>query len=72
MLRHIVIIIVVKKTLKKVQVSNITQINDLIYIGVAVVIELIGIKNNLGNRRIYGWKDVWKDKLNSWIRMLAI
>lgn len=54
MLRHIVIIIVVKKTLKKVKVSNITQINDLIYIGVAVVIELIGIKNHLGNRRIYG------------------
>lgn len=54
----------VDKILAKVQVSDITQINDLIYAGSALVTELIGIRKSSEKQKHPRGKSVYKDKLN--------
>ena len=53
----------VDKVMNKIEVGNITELNDLVYAETAVVIEMLGVKNRKSTGIEPWWNmEEWKDK----------
>ena len=51
------------KVMNKIEVCNITELNDLVYAETAVVTEMLGVKNKKSTGIEPWWKmEEWKDK----------
>ena len=51
------------KVMNKIEVCNITELNDLVYVETAVVTEMLGVKNKKSTGIEPWWKmEEWKDK----------
>ena len=56
----------VDEVTNKIEVGNITELNDLVYAGVVVVMEMLGVKN----RKNTGIEPWWKRKMEAQVKQL--
>ena len=54
------------EVMNKIEVGNITELNDLIYAGVVVVTEMLGVKNRKGT----GMEPWWKRRMEAQVKQL--
>ena len=52
--------------MNKIEVGNITEVNDLVYAGAVVVTEILGVKN----RKITGMEPWWKRRMEAQVKQL--
>ena len=56
----------VDEVLNKIEVGNITELNDLVYAGAVVVTEMLGVKN----RKVTGMEPWWKRSMEAQVKQL--
>ena len=52
----------VDEVMNKIEVGNITELNDLAYADAVVVTEMLGVKNRKGQEWNHGGRGEWKHK----------
>ena len=52
--------------MNKIEVGNITELNDLVYSGAVVVTEMLGVKN----RKSTGMEPWWKRRMEAQVKQL--